>query len=88
MSAWPEAVWIVKRLQEDFDLNGQIQNYLNKLNELNGSVNILTNNFNSLENTLTNRAVTIRAAKKTGENTPNISSNETFGKGAIWFIIS
>ena len=93
MSAWPEAVWIVKKLQKNFDFDQQIDIYTNVLNNVNATVNRLNDRVADDEATLatlradlTSRATTIRAVKKSSTNEPD--TTETYGKGTIWFIVN
>jgi len=41
MSSWSEAVWVVKKLQKNFDFSSEITYYTQNLNTLNGRVNAL-----------------------------------------------
>lgn len=93
MSAWPEAAWIVKKLQANFDFSQQISNYTYGLNTLNGKVNTLNSTVSGLssdidtaKSNLENRAVTIVATKLNNTNVPNTS--RSYGQGTIWVVIS
>lgn len=56
MSAWPQAVWIVKKVKNALDFQAKIQQYLNNppdedidgLNTLNMKFNNFANKFNDL----------------------------------------
>lgn len=99
MSAWPEAVWIVKKLQKNFDFDQQIREYQSALIATNTTVNALNDRVSgdqarlatdeqtltNLTSTLTSRAITIRATKKSSGG-PN--TTQSFGKGTIWFVVS
>ena len=68
MSAWSQAVWIVKQLQANFDFTQEISNYIGNLNTLNGRVNELNNTVQETKNNLLSRALVITGATKpTGE---------------------
>ena len=92
MSAWPEAVWIVRKLQANFDFEQQIANYVQDLNAINGRINNLNNKIQTDELQIANtiadlntRVVTIRDTKT--NNLPSDTDSSTYGKGAIWLII-
>ena len=91
MSAWPEAAWIVKKLQKNFDFSEQITYYTRNLNELNTMVNGLNTSVINLNNSLQQveaqidlSASVIRATKTSG-GLPNTSDNYT--KGTLWLIL-
>ena len=75
MSAWSEAVWIVKKLDARFDFQTTIANYTAQLNELNGRVNNVIDNYNTFETQLANSACTIVS---------NSVPSGTFYTGTIW----
>lgn len=99
MSVWPQAVWIVKKLQKNFDFSKQINNYTFGLNTLNATVNTLNNrvatdeakinNFdnqiNQVKSQLLTRAVTIVATKKSSGNEPD--TTKEYNDGAIWLVV-
>lgn len=99
MSAWSQAVWIVKKLQKNFDFSKQINSYTFGLNTLNATVNTLNdrvatdeaniNNFNNqitqVKNQILNRAVTLVATKKSSGNEPD--TTKSYDDGAIWLVI-
>ena len=86
MSAWPEAVWIVKQLQQNFDFEAEIGIYTQNLQECRNIINNLNdriiqdeNNLEELTSKLRDRALTIAA--------PNQESiTESYDKYTIWFI--
>lgn len=100
MSSWSQAVWVVKKLQKNFDFNQQINYYVQNLNTLNGRVNALNdrivekessiNNFNtnlqSAKAEINTVNSTIRATSK--NNSPNGYNNEQYAKGTIWLVLS
>jgi len=53
MSSWPEAVWIVKKIQKNFDFSSELNYYTMQLNELNTRVNNLIDRVSTDENNLT-----------------------------------
>lgn len=92
MSAWPEAVWIVKKLQSNFNFTSQLSRYTDQLNALNSRINGLIdrvsldeNNLESTRASLQNKVVTFFADSSngipTGSNLP-----DSFGKGTIWLV--
>ena len=95
MSSWPEAVWIVKKLQRNFDFSSQITFYTNNLNTLNDRILQLNSNVVSLEGQIDtlddslNAKVSSFVAKNNGTSAnpiPNVGSSTTFAKGTIWFV--
>lgn len=91
MSSWPQAVWIVKKLQKNFDFGNQITYYTQNLNTLNDRIINLNSNLTGLENNLedTQESLSLRAsafvAKKVNGN-PDVSQGVTYSKGTIWFV--
>lgn len=84
MSNWSEAVWIVRKLQKNFDFTQEISNYENKLYDLNIRINNLIDRVEQDENNLNNKVVTFISTETNGiPDTPPTS----YGKGAIWLII-
>ncbi len=92
MSAWPEAVWIVKKLQSNFNFTSQLNRYTDQLNALNSRINGLIdkvsldeNNLESTRAILQNKMVTFFAESNngipTGSNLP-----DSFEKGTIWLV--
>lgn len=82
MSAWPEAAWIVNKLQKNFDVAAQINSFNNAINNLNGQVNGIGQNLEDLADSidttfLSNQVVTIASV-----TTP---TNSNIKNGAIWF---
>ena len=78
MNNWPEAVWIVKKLQKNFDFTQEISKYETKLYDLNTRINTLIDRVELDEKNLNNKIVTFVASA-----TPDKTN---CGKGAIWFI--
>ena len=94
MSAWPEAVWIVKNIQKNFDFSTELNYYTTQLNSLNSRINNLIdrvaadeNNLNETAAALEGRTVTFFSEPST-EN-PNIPENlpTDYGKGTIWLVL-
>ena len=91
MSSWPQAVWIVKKLQKNFDFSEQITYYTQNLNTLNDRIINLNSNLVGLEDSLSDSQedLSLRAsafiAKKKNDGTPN-KQNIIYSKGTIWFI--
>lgn len=82
MSAWPEAAWIVNKLQKNFDVSAQIVSFNNSINGLNGQINTVGDNLetfiNNIDTTvLSNQVITIASV-----NQPSTSNVKN---GAIWF---
>lgn len=96
MSAWPEAVWIVKNIQKNFDFSTELNYYTTQLNSLNSRINNLIdrvaadeNNLNETAAALEGRTVTFFGEPST-EN-PNVPRQEdlptNYGKGTIWLVL-
>lgn len=93
MSAWSEAVWVVKKLQKSMNFSQQIITYTNNLNNLNQRVNDLNQNIGekqqrieNLTNIIEEKNTAIMATKKINSNTPD-TTKEPYDN-AIWFILS
>lgn len=91
MSSWPQAVWIVKKLQKNFDFGEQITYYTQNLNTLNDRIISLNSNLTGLEGNLEDvqqdlsaRASAFVATKVNGN--PDIDQDVTYSKGTIWFV--
>ncbi len=82
MSAWPQAVWIVKKLQENFDTSAEIQNFNTNINNLNTRVNGVTQAFNQLQNTVDTSFLSGQVVTIASVSTPSTSNVKN---GAIWF---
>lgn len=94
MSSWSEAVWVVKKLQKNFDFQQDIKLYTQDLNDLNRRVNTLNDTvatdeaaLANLKTELTNRVVTIRDTVG-NDGLPSNVSSDNYGKGAVWFIVN
>ena len=90
MSAWPEAVWIVKKLQKNFDFSEQLDYYTRNLNNLNGRVNTLNttiiNMAEDLENTKQIIDLTASVIMATKQSDGNPSSSASYTKGTLWLV--
>lgn len=92
MSAWPEAVWVVKKLQQNFNFTSQLNRYTDQLNALNlrinGLIDRVSTDEDNLENTKTileNKIVTFFANSEEG-NPSGTELPDNFGKGTIWLV--
>ena len=91
MSAWPEAAWIVKKLQKNFDFSEQIEYYTRNLNTLNGRVNDLNTIVTGFNTILEQKQAQIDLtasmirATKTNSGMPNTTDNYT--KGTLWLVL-
>ena len=99
MSAWPQAAWIVKKLQKNFDFSGQITYYTQNLNTLNGRVNALNSaiaadesvvdeledNLAVIEQQIDTMTSVIRATSQGG--LPEGYSSSEYTKGTLWLIL-
>ena len=65
MSSWPEAVWIVKKIQKNFDFSSELNYYTVQLNELNTRVNNLIDRVSTDENNLTQLTATLESKTTT-----------------------
>lgn len=100
MSAWPEAAWIVKKLQKNFDFSEQITYYTQNLTALNNRVNELNDTIENDEDIISalNTRIenmkqqtqsmnsTIRA-RKDGNNLPEGYDDTQYNTGTIWLIL-
>lgn len=98
MSSWSEAVWVVKKLQKNFDFSSEITYYTQNLNTLNGRVNALNSTviadaavieglntqIDDMQITLNNRCTTISAKSVNG--LPQGYDSSQYSKGTIWLI--
>lgn len=80
MSAWSQAVWIVKKLENKINFQTDVDTYTAALNTLNGRVNELNNRVNQAQV----KSITI-IAKDNGNNMPN--TTQSYGENAIWLVI-
>lgn len=91
MSAWPEAAWIVKKLQKNFDFSEQITYYTRDLNSLRTEVNNLNISVENLNNSLQQKkaqidlSASVIRATKNNTGLPNTSDNYT--KGTLWLVL-
>ena len=91
MSAWPEAAWIVKKLQKNFDFSEQIDYYTRNLNSLNSRVNDLNTSVIDLNEALQTKeaqidlTASVIRATKTNAGTP--SSTAEYTKGTLWLVL-
>ncbi len=76
MSAWSQAVWIVKQLQANFDFSKEIAEYVNNLNALNVRINALNDEVQTTKRDLLSRNLVIASP-----NRPQGSIE----KDTIWF---
>ena len=98
MSSWSEAVWVVKKLQKNFDFSSEITYYTQNLNTLNGRVNALNSTviadaavlegldtqIDDMQDTLNTRCTTISAKSVNG--LPQGYDSSQYSKGTIWLI--
>ena len=83
MNAWPQAVWIVKKLQANFNFNDELNYYTQQLNGLNSRINNLIDRVQADENELIGKTTTF--VSKSINNTPeNLPVN--YGEGTIWLV--
>lgn len=99
MSAWPQAAWIVKKLQKNFDFSSEITYYTQNLNTLNGRVNALNSaiaadevvmealedNLDIIEQQIDKMASVIRAKSQSG--VPEGTSPSDYAKGTLWLVL-
>lgn len=83
MSAWPEAVWIVKKLQKNFDFTSELNYYTTLLNDLNSRINTLIDRVNTDETNISSRTVTFVSTATNGVPT-NPPTN--YGVGTLWLV--
>ena len=83
MSAWPEAVWIVKRIQKNFDFTSQLNQYTIQLNRLDAKVNTLIDRVDTDEKRMASRTVTFVSTATNGVPS-TVPSN--YGVGTLWLV--
>lgn len=91
MSNWPEAVWVVKKLEKYFNFDDDINNYRNQLNgiipqinELNSKAEALSSSLEEKESYLDTLASSFISTKNSSSTPSDITIEPT--KGTIWFI--
>ncbi len=94
MSAWPQAVWIVRKLQKNFDFTEKIIEYATEINSLNGRVNDLNitlqrdeDRLSDIEQNIKIITSTIRDTKDNTTNLPSHYSSDEYDEGTIWLIV-
>lgn len=87
MSAWPQAVWIVRRLQKKIDFPQLLNSYTKLLNDLNIDVNGLYTSLEAAEQEIDNLQVSVVTISDTKtNNTPTNNPSGNFTTGTIWLI--
>lgn len=84
MSAWPQAIWLAKRLQKNFDFSGSINSYIVGLNNLNQTVNTLNGTLKKNEQDLQANIEAIKNKSLTFVS-PEEPVVDTKTTGMIWF---
>lgn len=95
MSAWPEAVWIVKQLKKYFNINDLMNSYTIQLNDVRARMNTAIGNLNTdqakLEAAkveLKNKIYTIAAKSANSSNTkPENIEQSDYNRDTIWFVL-
>lgn len=92
MSAWPEAVWIVKNIQKNFDFNNELNVYTAQLNSLNTRINNLIDRITTDENNLSQTTATLEGrtvtfASQANEQGTPVELPINYGKGTIWLVL-
>ena len=100
MSAWPQAAWIVKKLQKNFDFSSEITYYTQQLNTLNGRVNALNSAIaadesvmEALEEDLNttkqqiDKMASVICAIKSQSGTPEGYGPGDYAKGTLWLVL-
>ncbi len=88
MSVWPEAVWIVKKLQKNFDIITEINYYNQNLNDTNKRINGMIDKLNDIETkntTLLKENIFTFLSLKDGNNQP-LNPPSMYGNGTIWLV--
>ena len=90
MSAWPEAAWIVKKIQKNFDFEDILNEYVRNLNSLNSRINSLNTivlGFNEqleqAEEQAELSASVIRAVSENGSPASTLG----YSKGTLWLVL-
>ena len=91
MSNWPQAVWIVKKLQKNFDFSQEIEGFMTALSNLNIKLSTDEVIMAGLEGRLETEKTTINERCTTfidQANTDGTPKNYTsgFSKGTIWLV--
>ena len=91
MSNWPEAVWVVKKLEKYFNFDDDIDNYRNQLNgiipqinELNSKTETLSSSLEEKESYLDTLASSFISTKNSSDAPSVITIEPT--RGTIWFV--
>lgn len=96
MSAWPEAVWIVKQLRKYFNINDLMANYTVQLNDVRTRMNTVIGNLNTdqakldaAKIELRNKIYTVAARSVDNNNTkPKGVAQSDYNRDTIWFILN
>lgn len=96
MSAWPEAVWIVKQLRKYFNINDLMANYTVQLNDVRTRMNTVIGNLNTdqakldaAKIELRNKIYTVAARSVDNNNTkPEGVAQSDYNRDTIWFILN
>lgn len=94
MSSWSQAVWVVKQLQKSFELDKQIDDFIEKINELNLQVNTsiiqkvndLIDDIQDMPSTIIDEVETDEEGKITPKN-HYTDSEKSPVDGVIWLIV-
>lgn len=86
MSSWPQAVWIVKKIQKNFDFTQAINDYENKLYNLDRKVDGLIDRVSTDENLYSDRVTTFVSTESTVNRGIPANPPSNLGKGAIWLV--
>ena len=88
MSAWSEAVWIVKQMEKQFQASGQIQKYQDKLNELKDLIYNLNIDLIEKNNQIQKYKILSTPLVSSSNNGIPSQPIENPQNGMIWFISS
>lgn len=88
MSAWAQAIWIVKQLQNQLKEQGMVEEYTEKLNSLTINLNDLKNELKNKDNQLeqlNKRFIPIITTDSNSDGKPDGVSLD-FTQDQLWFI--
>lgn len=86
MSNWPQAVWIVRKLQKNFDFDAKFNSYTSQFNNNATMINGYIAQTKTNVDTLKNKVMTFASTKDGNNNTP-ADPPSNFGNGTVWFIL-
>lgn len=91
MSAWPQAVWVIKQLkrqvQKDFETNSNIEEYREQLGKWNTELETQKNNLTGLQDRLDNLESNVIDPIVAYSNQGQPEGQSDIQSGTIWFVL-